>query len=152
MLNHNSTALSPLIMASSPALAAPPSICCATGFKHEGDPQGTVIDMAGWKTYIATPPASNTKKRVLIYFADIFTSLFVNAQLIQDYFARNGKYLFNVYVISLIATVWTRFYCAWSRVFRRISICRAYEGPRLGPRKIHRKDRRSSERNIAWMA
>jgi hypothetical protein len=77
----------------SPAIAGPISDCCAQGVKHTGDAVGRVETIAGVETYISDPPAGAPgPKKVILYFADIFSPLFINAKLLQDYFAAQGVY------------------------------------------------------------
>ncbi|KAE8386857.1 hypothetical protein ETB97_008956 [Aspergillus alliaceus] len=66
----------------------PPGPCCATGFKHEGNPVGEIKNVNGIDTYVVYPKDKNTEKAVII-LSDIF-GIYVNAQLIADEFAANG--------------------------------------------------------------
>ncbi|KAJ7161846.1 dienelactone hydrolase family-domain-containing protein [Mycena crocata] len=65
---------------------------CYTGVKHTGDPVGKTITIADVPTYLSEPPSGTTSgsKKVVLYFSDVFGALFVNNQLIQDYFASHG--------------------------------------------------------------
>ncbi|KAJ9300182.1 hypothetical protein DTO271G3_2299 [Paecilomyces variotii] len=65
----------------------PPGACCATGFKHEGNPTGEIKEIGGVKTYFAQPK-EKTDKAILI-LTDIF-GIYTNSQLIADQFAENG--------------------------------------------------------------
>ncbi|KAL1860019.1 hypothetical protein Plec18167_009504 [Paecilomyces lecythidis] len=65
----------------------PPGACCATGFKHEGNPTGEIKDVGGVKTYFSQPK-EKTDKAILI-LTDIF-GIYTNSQLIADQFAENG--------------------------------------------------------------
>ena len=77
----------------SPVIAGPITDHCAQGVKHTGEPVGRVETIAGVETYISDPPAGTPgPKKVLLYFADIFSPLFINAKLLQDYFASHGVY------------------------------------------------------------
>jgi len=49
-------------------MAAP---CCISGHLHEGSPEGTEAEIAGFKTYIAAP-ADGSKDYALLYIHDIF--------------------------------------------------------------------------------
>ena len=72
-------------------LAGPPTECCLRTVHHTGDAQGAVEDYAGVKTYVARPPSGDTSK-VILYFADLFGPLYINAQLTMDYWASNGAF------------------------------------------------------------
>ncbi|KNG83966.1 dienelactone hydrolase family protein [Aspergillus nomiae NRRL 13137] len=66
----------------------PPGPCCATGFKHEGNPVGEIKNVNGVETYIVYPQDKNTEK-VIVFLSDIF-GIYINAQLLADEFAANG--------------------------------------------------------------
>ncbi|KAE8131685.1 dienelactone hydrolase [Aspergillus pseudotamarii] len=66
----------------------PPGPCCATGFKHEGNPVGEIKKVNGIDTYIVYPQNKSTEK-VVVFLSDIF-GIYVNAQLLADEFAANG--------------------------------------------------------------
>jgi len=77
----------------SPVLAGPPGDCCVKGVKHFGDPSGETITIAGVQTYISKPPPakdSSPDKKIILYFADVFGPFYINAQLLQDYYASHG--------------------------------------------------------------
>jgi len=76
----------------SPVLAGPPGDCCVKGVKHFGEPKGETITIAGIQTYISRPPAkeSSQDKKIILYLADVYGPLFINAQLLQDYYASYG--------------------------------------------------------------
>jgi hypothetical protein len=78
----------------SPVLAGPPGDCCVKGVKHFGEPSGETITIAGLQTYISKPPAANDSshddKKIILYLADVFGPFYVNAQLLQDYYASQG--------------------------------------------------------------
>lgn len=77
----------------SPTLASAPGDCCVAGFQHTGIPTGTTFDIAGVNTYVAEPKGSSSGgKKVILFFADIYSPVYLNNQLIQDYFSRQGKY------------------------------------------------------------
>ena len=79
----------------SPALAGPLGPDCTIGTKHDGKPTGKNITIAGVPTYLAEPKKSdiNVKApKVLLFYSDIFSAFFVNNQLLQDYFATQGKF------------------------------------------------------------
>ncbi|KAF8835155.1 alpha/beta-hydrolase [Paxillus ammoniavirescens] len=74
-------------------LASPPRACCFTGVQHSGTPVGRVEDLGGLSTYISEPPAAaaaGTHKKVILFLADVYGPLFINNQLLQDYFASSG--------------------------------------------------------------
>ncbi|KAB8079426.1 dienelactone hydrolase [Aspergillus leporis] len=66
----------------------PPGACCATGFKHEGNPVGEIKDVKGVSTYVVYPKDKSTEK-VVVFLSDIF-GIYVNAQLLADEYAANG--------------------------------------------------------------
>ena len=76
----------------SPVLAGPPGDCCVKGIKHSGEPKGETITVAGVQTYISKPPAkeSSQDKKIILYLADVYGPLFINAKLLQDYYASYG--------------------------------------------------------------
>ncbi|KAF7973501.1 hypothetical protein HWV62_15006 [Athelia sp. TMB] len=66
------------------------SECCIKGHKHNGDPAGGIIKLAGLDTYIAEPTKEVTgPKKVLIFLSDVYGSQHINAMLLQDQFAHN---------------------------------------------------------------
>lgn len=77
----------------SPILASAPAACCFTGVKHTGTPIGRIDDLGGMQTYISEPPSSVATQKVILFLADIWGPLFVNNQLLQDYFASCGASL-----------------------------------------------------------
>lgn len=71
--------------------------CCITGYKHTGDPTGTVIQLGGMDTYLAEPPAGTQgPKKVLLFISDVHGSMYLNAKLLQDNFATYVKLLVTV--------------------------------------------------------
>ncbi|KAK0209976.1 Alpha/Beta hydrolase protein [Desarmillaria ectypa] len=72
--------------------------CCFTAVKHEGTPAGRTDTIAGVPTYISEPPSAKTvqKPKVVLYFADVYGPLYVNNQLVQDYFASQGFFVVGV--------------------------------------------------------
>jgi len=77
----------------SPVLAGPPGDCCLKGVKHFGDPTGETITIAGVQTYISKPPPAKDSlhdKKIILYLADVFGPFYINAQLLQDYYASHG--------------------------------------------------------------
>ncbi|KAH7909058.1 Alpha/Beta hydrolase protein [Hygrophoropsis aurantiaca] len=81
-------------MSSSPVLAKAPSSCCWSGVKHTGTPVGRVEELGGMTTYITEPSSSaqstSGPKKVILFLPDVYGPLFVNNQLLQDYFATFG--------------------------------------------------------------
>ncbi|KAK0493465.1 Alpha/Beta hydrolase protein [Armillaria luteobubalina] len=79
----------------SPVLAGTLGEHCFTAVKHEGTPAGRVDTIAGVPTYVSDPPPAKTvgKPRVVLYLADVYGPMYLNNQLVQDYFASQG---FNV--------------------------------------------------------
>jgi hypothetical protein len=96
---HTPIISAPIYMSTStesPVLAGPPGDCCTKGVKHFGNPVGKVITIADVPTYLSEPPAnvhSEGPKKVVLFFADIFGPLYVNARLLQDYYASHGAFL-----------------------------------------------------------
>ena len=77
----------------SPILAGPPGDCCVKGVKHFGEPSGETITIAGIQTYISKPPPakeSSQDKKIILYLADVYGPFYINAQLLQDYYASQG--------------------------------------------------------------
>lgn len=79
-------------MASPTTLASAPGHCCTKGFRHTGSPVGTTDIIAGVQTYVSKPKdSSSEKKKIVLFFSDIYSPLYLNNQLVQDYFARQGE-------------------------------------------------------------
>ena len=77
----------------SPVLAGSIGDCCVKGVKHFGEPSGETITIAGVETYISKPPPAkdgSQDKKVILFLADVYGPLHINAQLLQDYFASQG--------------------------------------------------------------
>lgn len=74
----------------SSVLAGPPGDCCFKGVKHFGEPSGETITIAGVQTYISKPPPAKDDKKIILYLADVYGPLYINAQLLQDYYASHG--------------------------------------------------------------
>ena len=77
----------------SPVLAGPPGDCCVKGVKHFGEPSGETITIAGIQTYLSKPPQADDgshDKKIILYLADVFGPFYINAQLLQDYYASHG--------------------------------------------------------------
>lgn len=71
-------------------LAQAPGDDCCSGVQHFGDPKGSIENIAGIETYIATPPSGLVTKGVILFYADVWGPMFINNKLIQDYFATQG--------------------------------------------------------------
>ncbi|KZV63842.1 alpha/beta-hydrolase [Peniophora sp. CONT] len=67
---------------------------CVTGVRHEGTPEGSFTDIAGIKSYVATPAGDYDKSKVIIYITDVFGFELVNHLLLADDFARAGFKVF----------------------------------------------------------
>lgn len=103
----------------SPVLAGPPGDCCVTGVKHTGEPVGKTITIAGVPTYISEPTSKQSgSKKVILFFADVWGPFFVNAQLLQDYFASQGPYNRSFTQLDNL-TLNYRLYRAWHGLFLR---------------------------------
>ena len=79
--------------AQSAVLAGPPGDCCVKGVKHSGEPSGEAITIAGIQTYISKPPQAKEglhDKKIILFLADVFGPFYINAQLLQDYYASHG--------------------------------------------------------------
>lgn len=76
-------------MPEEPYLANPPGACCLKGVIHDGEPQGSIVTVAGVETYIARPAEGKVNGNIVLYFPDIF-GLGKNARLLIDGFACAG--------------------------------------------------------------
>lgn len=70
---------------------------CFAGDVHSGTPQGTLIDLHGYKTYITPGPSgtnSNTThpSRAILYLPDFFSHRLVNNKLLADRYAAATGY------------------------------------------------------------
>ena len=81
-----------LSASSSPLLALAPTVDCVKGVLHTGTPQGKNVTIAGVNTYVAEPPKGHDKdpKKVIFFFSDVYSAVWINNMLIQDYFATQG--------------------------------------------------------------
>jgi hypothetical protein len=70
-------------------------------FQLEGEPVGRIEEIAGFQTYVSDPPpaARSTatdglggRKKVLLFFADVYGPFYGTAKLLQDYFAGQGAF------------------------------------------------------------
>lgn len=70
----------------------PPSRCCFMGFRHEGQPKGSLQEIFDLETYIAKPQVSQCCKstkvtyedKYIVILTDIYGHKFNNVQLIAD--------------------------------------------------------------------
>ncbi|KAJ7666972.1 dienelactone hydrolase [Mycena polygramma] len=72
---------------------------CFTGLKHSGDAVGKTVTFADVPTYVSEPPASVSRdgpKKIVLFFSDVFGPFYVNNQLLQDYFASQGFFVFGI--------------------------------------------------------
>ncbi|KAK3948705.1 dienelactone hydrolase [Pseudoneurospora amorphoporcata] len=69
----------------------PPSKCCVVGFRHEGEPTGSMTKVADkWDAYIATPSDSQKKSgKALLFLPDII-GIWQNSKLMADQLAAQG--------------------------------------------------------------
>ncbi|KAJ7074765.1 Alpha/Beta hydrolase protein [Mycena amicta] len=77
-------------------LAKPYCEDCIKAVKHSGEPVGKTSTIAGVPTYISEPPSSEGPKKVVLFFADVYGPLYLNNQLIQDYFASHGFHVLGI--------------------------------------------------------
>ncbi|KAF6753956.1 Alpha/Beta hydrolase protein [Ephemerocybe angulata] len=94
-LSHSIPALA--LSSASPILAPEVGPDCAQGFKHDGKITGTNVTVAGVPTYYSKPAKSTTgPKKVILFFADIYSPFYINNQLLQDYFASEGFHVLGI--------------------------------------------------------
>ncbi|KAG7439924.1 alpha/beta-hydrolase [Guyanagaster necrorhizus] len=81
-----------------PILAGAPGECCFTAVKHEGTPAGRIDTITGVPTYVSEPksPKTTPKPKVVLFFADIYGPLYINNELVQDYFSSQGFFVVGV--------------------------------------------------------
>lgn len=78
-------------MSDSKVLASPPGECCTKTVQHSGTAVGVFEDLNGVNTYVSYPPTRQERyRRVIFFFADVFGPMYINNQLIMDYFASKG--------------------------------------------------------------
>jgi len=67
---------------------------CFTTVQHTGTPAGQRIEISVGgvpvPTYLAEP-AGDPPRRIILFFSDVFGAFYLNNQLVQDYFATQGK-------------------------------------------------------------
>ncbi|KAI0721211.1 Alpha/Beta hydrolase protein [Fomitopsis betulina] len=71
-------------------IARAPGDCCIKTVEHSGTARGTTEKIAGIDTYVARPAELGEKRKVILFFADVYGPFFLNSQLIMDYWASNG--------------------------------------------------------------
>ena len=52
--------------------------------------RGTIEVVAGVETYVARP-ADGGNSKIVLFFGDVYGPLYINSQLIMDYWADNGE-------------------------------------------------------------
>ncbi|WPH03470.1 Hypothetical protein R9X50_00635000 [Acrodontium crateriforme] len=74
----------------SATIAKPSDECCTKGGTiHEGEPRGTLTEIAGLPTYIVEPAAGSANGHVLLFYPDVW-GFYQNNFLIMDGFADAG--------------------------------------------------------------
>jgi hypothetical protein len=76
-------------------LAKPADLCCFKGDIHTGEATGTIGQIEGVDTYVATPEPSKSNGNVLLFFPDAFR-LHINSFLMMDAFAACGYLTLSV--------------------------------------------------------
>ena len=71
-------------------LAGAPGDCCRRTVQHVGEKRGTIETVAGVETYVSRPKDGSNKK-IILFFADVYGPIYINSQLIMDYWADNGQ-------------------------------------------------------------
>ncbi|KAJ4419237.1 hypothetical protein N0V85_001116 [Neurospora sp. IMI 360204] len=68
----------------------PPSKCCTVGFRHDGEPTGSLVKVADkWDAYIAQPSGSQKAGKALLFLPDII-GIWQNSKLMADQLAAQG--------------------------------------------------------------
>lgn len=63
--------------------------------QHVGEKRGTIETVAGVETYVSRPKDGSNKK-IILFFADVYGPIYINSQLIMDYWAENGEQIFDL--------------------------------------------------------
>ncbi|THC94142.1 hypothetical protein EYZ11_006391 [Aspergillus tanneri] len=73
----------------------PMQSCCYQGFKHNGEPRGSISTVEDIEVYTSYPPDLSTEYGVLMAesLTDIIGHRLVNAQVIADQFADHGYFV-----------------------------------------------------------
>lgn len=76
-------------------LADAPGECCVKTVQHTGTARGEVVVIADVPTYVVSPPGTNYNastpfKKILLFYSDVYGPLYINSQLVMDYFAAQG--------------------------------------------------------------
>jgi hypothetical protein len=61
--------------------------------QHTGTPTGSLEILAGTNTYVVwgiSEGSQDKRPRIVLYFPNVFGPLYVNNQLLMDYFASHG--------------------------------------------------------------
>jgi dienelactone hydrolase len=69
---------------------------CFKSVPHTGNPVGRAETISGVPTYISEPANVAGQKKILLYFADVFSPFYINSQLIQDWFATKGYIVLGI--------------------------------------------------------
>ncbi|KAF4973612.1 hypothetical protein FSARC_152 [Fusarium sarcochroum] len=67
----------------------PPAACCTVGNLHEGNPQGTIVQIDGKIDAYLARPSTNEPRQAVLYIPDIF-GIWQNSKLMADAFAAQG--------------------------------------------------------------
>ncbi|KAM0547584.1 hypothetical protein ACHAPJ_010328 [Fusarium lateritium] len=67
----------------------PPAACCTVGNLHEGDPQGTIVQIDGKIDVYLAKPSTKEPRQAVLYIPDIF-GIWQNSKLMADAFAAQG--------------------------------------------------------------
>ncbi|SPO05420.1 uncharacterized protein DNG_08107 [Cephalotrichum gorgonifer] len=68
-----------------------PRQCCVQGFKHEGEPTGTMIRIGGkWDAYVATAQGQSKRKNTALLLMPDIMGVWTNIKLLADKFASHG--------------------------------------------------------------
>lgn len=70
---------------------------CAKGWKHSGTAKGKNVTIAGVPTCLTEPTNHAGPMKVILFYADAFGSFFLNNQLLQDYFASQGRVTLSIF-------------------------------------------------------
>ncbi|KAH9851964.1 alpha/beta-hydrolase [Lenzites betulinus] len=68
------------------------SLCshCVSGVRHEGTPEGQIVQYGGVEAYVATPTGDYPKDKVVLFLTDVFGLKLENSRLLADDYAKNG--------------------------------------------------------------